>query len=283
MINISMYKRPATMDEALSLLASERYLPIAGGTDLIIQLRSSEQSKVIDISGLGLDYITEQENTIEIGAAATHTSIATSKLTDKYLPLLKTASGLVGSRQIRNRGTIGGNIVNASPCADTLPALLNYDAVLVLMSKSGERQVKLSEFITAPYQTVKHEDELLKCIICNKDNTSTGHSYIKLGRRQAVNISRMSIAVSIKQTSEGIIEDAKIAAGSVFPTTSRMPRLENRLIKQNVSLKLISEAGEYAAELMIEQSGVRWSTPYKKPVLTGLMRRALRESMIRQN
>ncbi len=279
MINISSYDRPDSIDEALALISAERYLPLAGGTDLIIQLRAGERSRVLDIGRLGMDYITEHDNTIEIGAAATHTAISTSNLAGKYLPLLKIASGLVGSRQIRNRGTVGGNIANASPCADTIPALLNYDTELVLISKGGERRVKLSEFTIKPYETIKRDDELLKCIICNKDNLSAGHSYIKLGRRQAVNISRMSVAVTVTRNDSGLLEDVRIAAGSVFPTASRIPGLESMLIKKSATPKLISEAGEYAAELMIEQSGTRWSTPYKKPVLIGLMIRAINEAV----
>lgn len=279
MININSYQCPSSLENALSLMADDEYSPIAGGTDLIPQLRENKSAKVLDIENLGLKYIKENDDHIEIGAACSHTTVTTSSIINKYIPLVGIASGLVGSRQIRNRGTIGGNIVNASPCADTLPTLLNYDTELVLVSKNNTRLIKLSEFITHPYKTGRRSDELLKCIICKKDNSSTGHSYIKLGRRQAVNISRMTVSVSIRNINN-LIEEIQISAGSVFPIVSRMIDLEKMLIDQNICSKLFKEAGKFAAELMIKHSGTRWSTPYKEPVLNGLVIRALEESAV---
>ena len=278
MIAVNSYIRPSSIEVALNLMADDIYRPIAGGTDLIPQLRFESEARVLDIGSLNLNFITEYDDTIEIGAACSHTMVATSPIIAKWAPLVGIASGMVGSRQIRNRGTIGGNIVNASPCADTVPALLIYDAEVVLVSGGGHRQVKLAKFITKPYATDRKPDELLKCIICRKDNSSTGHSYLKLGRRQAVNISRMTVSMSMHKDNNNTIRKVKISGGSIFPVTSRMPELEKMLEGQTASSKLFEEAGEFAAELMIKASGQRWSTPYKKPVLIGLMKRALRES-----
>jgi CO/xanthine dehydrogenase FAD-binding subunit len=199
-------------------------------------------------------------------------------LIKEKLPLLYRATGLVGSWQIRNRGTVGGNIINASPCADSVPALLNYDAELVLLSQKGKRTINLNEFTLGPYKTHIKPDELLYSIRCKKQTASSGYSYVKLGRRQAVNISRMTLAATIAKDKNNIITNATIAGGSIFPAPSRMPEIETLLNCQKASYELFEDAANLAAELMIKESGVRWSTPYKKPVLVGLVQRALCEA-----
>jgi CO/xanthine dehydrogenase FAD-binding subunit len=275
MITVESYKRPETVAEALKILKTGKFGIIAGGTDVIPQMRHNSSRQLLDISKLGLDFIKENGNTIEIGAAATHTQLNINPLIQQYLPLLATACGLVGSWQIRNRGTVGGNIVNASPCADSAPAMLIYNAKVVLLSSQGQRSVNLSEFIKKPYITEITPKELLHSFICQKADPSEGNSFFKLGRRQAVNISRMTVAVSLAKDDAGKILSARIAVGSVFPTPSRVAELENKLQGQLVSIALFEDVANLAADLMIKASGVRWSTPYKKPVLIGLTRRAL--------
>lgn len=275
MITVETYKRPETIAEALKLLKTGKFEIIAGGTDVIPQMRHTQPRQLLDISKLQLNFIKENDSTIEIGAAVTHTQLHTNPLIQQYLPLLSTACGLVGSWQIRNRGTVGGNIVNASPCADSAPPLLIYNAKVVLLSGQGQRSVNLSEFIKKPYITDITSKELLHSLVCQKADLNAGHSFIKLGRRQAVNISRMTVAVSLVKDETGKIKNARIAVGSVFPTPARVAELENKLQGQAISAGLVNEVADLAADLMIKASGVRWSTPYKKPVLIGLMQRAL--------
>ncbi len=277
MINVSSYKRPVTIKQALDLMASGEFSPIAGGTDLILQLRHGKPRNLLDVSLLGLDLIKDLGDTIEIGATVTHGRLSSDPIIRKFLPVLSRAAGLVGSLQIRNRGTVGGNIVNASPCADTAPALLVYDTEVILKSNKGERRIKLSEFMTAPYSTLIQPNELLYSFICKKAPDNSNCTYIKLGRRQAVNISRMSIAVSLCQNNNKIVQSVQIAGGSIFPAPSRLLEVENKLTGQSISEGLFEEAGDYAAELMIKHSGYRWSSPYKQPVLAGLLKRALTE------
>ncbi len=277
MIKVTSYENPKSIEEAAMLLAKDTYLPIAGGTDIILELRNSIPVKLLDIKNLRLNHFTSNDDDIEIGAACTHTQLASDPIVNQFIPLVGLAAGKVGSRQIRNRGTIGGNIVNASPCADTIPALLIYDAKLVLISKKGKRTVRLDEFITKPYAAIKRNDELLRSIICKKSH-KTGYSYLKLGRRQAVNISRMTISVALDSDDSKTIRDACVSAGSVFPVPSRMKDLEEFLRGEKIKPKLFKEAGKLAVDLMIKHSGYRWSTPYKEPVLAGLIERALIQS-----
>ena len=278
MISVISYKRPQTLAEALSLMRSGEFAPIAGGTDLVPQMRHSQPRQLMDISRIGIDFINSEIDAVEIGAAATHTRLNSDNSIKEFLPLLSRASGLVGSWQIRNRGTVGGNIVNASPCADTVPALLIYDAKVVLVSSKKKRMISLAEFILKPYLTDIKPNELLHSIICRKSDQPAGASYLKLGRRQAVNISRMTLAVSLVKDENDIIKSAQIAVGSVFPVPSRVTELENMLVGQTITSALFNDAANLAADLMIRESGLRWSTSYKKPVLIGLMGRALNEA-----
>ncbi len=278
MISVTSYRKPETPNEALDLLSSGEFIPIAGGTDLIPQLRGGKPSQLLDISRLGMSFINDDNNFIEIGAACTHTILSTNNMIKENLPLVSRATSLVGSWQIRNRGTVGGNIINASPCADSVPALLNYDAELTLLSRKGKRTISLGQFVIGPYKTLINPDELLYSIRCHKAVGPSGSSYIKLGRRQAVNISRMTLAATIMRDDKGIIKNAIIAGGSIFPAPSRMNDLEKLLNGQKISEKLFEDAANFAAELMLKESGYRWSTPYKKPVLIGLMKRALHEA-----
>jgi xanthine dehydrogenase FAD-binding subunit len=278
MIKVSSLHSPRSVDEALALMSRDEYRPIAGGTDLIPQLRFDNAARILEIRYLGMNYIKEHEDEIEIGAACTHALLSHNPIIHKYIPLVGEAASLVGSQQIRNRGTVGGNIVNASPCADTVPALLIYDAEVVLISAKGQRRLKLAEFIERPYVTSRAPDELLSHIACKKNSMSTGYSFLKLGRRQAVNISRMTVAVSLQKDSSDKIRDVRISGGSVFPVPSRIKELEKMLEGQTISKKLFKDAGEFASELMIRESGYRWSTPYKQPVLAGLIERALTEA-----
>ncbi|PJA26508.1 MAG: molybdopterin dehydrogenase [candidate division Zixibacteria bacterium CG_4_9_14_3_um_filter_46_8] len=277
------YYLEADLDQALKRLASSRKVfPLAGGTDLIINLRKYpnpfDNIAVLDIKGLGFNNIYEHEDYIAIGAATTHTQIEQSDLIRAKLPVLAKAASVIGSRQIRNRGTIGGNIVNASPCADTVPALLLYNAQLVIKSASEGRVISISDFIIEPYKTVLRENELIAEIRVYPASENAGWSYFKLGRRGAVNISRMTLACALTIGGDGKICEVRISAGSVFPITSRIPRLEKELMGQHCSGKLFGDAGDFVAKQMMEVSGNRWSTPYKEPVVRNLVGEVLSEA-----
>jgi CO/xanthine dehydrogenase FAD-binding subunit len=281
MINVASYYRPASMDEALDLMASRELTPIAGGTDLIPQLREGEPRNLIETGGLGLNYVKVTAETLEIGASVTHSKLCCNPNVRRFFPLLSSAAGLIGSVQIRNRGTIGGNVVNASPSADTVPALLNHDAEVVLVSKAGKRSVKLEDFIKWPYTTDRKPGELVSSIVCKASGAMPGAKtiscFLKLGRRSAMNISRMSLALLIASGADGEIRSARVSAGAVFPVAKRMVEVELLLRGRVMSKKLFGEAGSLATELLAAETGVRWSTPYKMPVLKGLLERALHQ------
>jgi len=294
MINVVSFCRPASLEEALDLMASRHLTPVAGGTDIVPQSRDGEPRELIDTTGLGLDDIKvdgNSGNVIDIGASVTHSTLCGSPVIRELLPLLAKAAGSIGCEQIRNRGTIGGNVVNASPSADTVPALLNHDAEVVLVSRAEKRIVKLEKFITRPYETDRKPGELLTSIMCKATGALPGMSacsggsayhgasccFFKLGRRAAMNISRMSLALIVACGAGGKVTLARVAAGAVFPVARRMLEVERLLEGQVMSKKLFEEAGTLATELLVMETGIRWSTPYKMPVLKGLLERVLRQ------
>jgi CO/xanthine dehydrogenase FAD-binding subunit len=231
---------------------------------------------IVDICKLDeLHGITETETEIIIKPLVTHAEISTSTIIIKYARLLQVAANLIGSPQIRNRGTIGGNIMNAAACADTVPPLMALDATVKLQSVKGERVVPLVDFFVKPYETTAAKDELLTEIRFLKLTDSATSAFVKLGRRNALAISRLSVAAILQKNDAGIIRDARIVPGAVFPKWQRVTEAENLLAGQHPSRELFTEAGKKVSELMISFTGRRWSTEYKEPVIAVLVRRAL--------
>ena len=252
---------------------------LAGGTDLMVEMRQEyfkPKEHILDISRIPeLCSIYEQGEELVIGAAVTHSKIVRHPLVQQYAPLLSSACGQVGSLQIRNRGTIGGNICNASPCADTVPPLVALEARLHIHSAKGKRTVPIADFFHKPYQPKINPDEVLSEIRFQKLTSEHKSAFYKLGRRNAVAISRINMAVVLVLTDENIITEVRLAPGSVFPGWQRVQEAETFLSGKKASEQVFLQAGEMAARKMIEVSGRRWSTPYKEPVVAALTKRTL--------
>ena len=275
------YISPTNIADVCKLLDEfkEEAQLLAGGTDLLIELRkpSARSLKVIiDISRVSeLMGIEEMSDSVSIKPLATHTDIYQSNIIQQYAPLLRQAVATIGSPQIRNRGTVGGNIMNAAACADTVPPLMALDAMVTIQSVHGKRMVPLRDFFVKPYQTVAEKNEILTEIIFPKLLNSTKSAFIKLGRRNALAISRLSVAAILRQSEQGVIQEARIVPGAAFPQWQRVTDAEKLLIGQTPSRELFTEAGKKVSEVMISFTGRRWSTEYKEPVITVLVRRAL--------
>ncbi|MCX6122074.1 MAG: xanthine dehydrogenase family protein subunit M [Ignavibacteriales bacterium] len=252
---------------------------LAGGTDVLIELRKPSvkaPKAIIDISCLSeLKGITETESEIVIKPLSTHTELGTSPVIKKYARLLHMAANGIGSPQIRNRGTIGGNIMNAATCADTIPPLMALGATAKLQSIEGERNVPLIDFFVKPYQTIAAKNELLTEVRFPKLLNLMKSAFIKLGRRNALAISRLSVAAILQKNDNGLIKEARIVPGAAFPKWQRMIEAEKILIGQKPTKELFAEAGQKVSEVMISFTGKRWSTEYKEPVIAVLVRRAL--------
>lgn len=275
------YFSPVTLSEACNYLAGsygEARL-LAGGTDVLIEMRkptAQVPTSIVDISRISeLKGISESGDSVIIKPLTTHTEVFQSGIIRRHAPLLRKAVSMIGSPQIRNRGTIGGNIMNAAACADTVPPLMALNARLTLKSASAEREVLLSEFFVKPYVTTARKDEILTEIQFQKLSSGTCSSFVKLGRRNALSIARLSVAALLKLNGKGIMEEARIVPGAVFPTWHRVQEAEELLVGKKPSTELFQKAGEKVSEVMIALTGRRWSTEYKEPVVAVLVRRAL--------
>jgi len=277
------YIRPRSLDEASTVLAGRgadaRIL--AGGTDLLIELRrggTRQPGAVLDISFLDdLHGIVSVSDSFILKPLLTHSEIMRSGALREAAPLLSRAASVIGSPQIRNRGTLGGNIMNAAACADTVPPLIALGATLTLRSKKGQRKLDLSEFFLEPYKTKASPDEILTEISFRKLPREAQSSFVKLGRRSALSISRLSVAVILIRDKNGKITDARVVPGAAFPVWRRVTEAEALLIGERPSSALFAEAGRKVSETMIAETGRRWSSEYKKPVIAVLVRRALEE------
>ncbi len=279
------YKTPRTAEEAVELLwkAGGKAKLIAGGTDLVIGLRNEDQAPPLLIDPTRIEElrkIEEKNGKISIGAAVTHSEIASSSLVKKYGGILSDAASKIGSPQIRNLGTIGGNIVNASPAADTIPPLMVLNAMGRVVSREGEKEVPLSELFKGPYESNLKPYELLAQITFQKLSPAMRSGFIRLARRGAMAIARMSVAVVLKMESEERrIEDIRIAVGSVTPTPQRMPEAEVFLKGESPDEEVLQKASLKISEAMVRQSGIRPSTSYKRPVMEALFLRAMKKAL----
>jgi CO/xanthine dehydrogenase FAD-binding subunit len=279
------YKIPKTLREACDLLweARGKVRLIAGGTDLVVGLRNGDHTPrcLIDITRIEeLRKIDEKDGIVLIGAATTHSEIAASPLVRRYGKVLSEAAFEIGSPQIRNLGTIGGNIVNASPAADTLPPLMVLEAAGRVVSKEGDKEVPLSQLFKGPYETNLKPYEILVEVTFKKLSPGMKSSFIRLARREAMAIARMSVAVVLHmEEGKGRIEDVRISVGSVTPTPQRMSDAEAILKGESLNEELLKMASKKVSEAMIQRSGVRPSTSYKKPVIEALFMRAMRNSL----
>lgn len=273
--------RPTSLEEAVILLNDIRYINklIAGGTDLMVYLHREDPqfNRVIDISLLPeLKIIQQLNDQINLGAGVTFSEAIKSKILNLTVPFLVNACQAIGSPQIRNIGTIGGNIANAAACADTLPVLVCLDAIAHLLSGNEARSIPVTELIIGPNKTKIKSNEILTHFTFKTPASGTRTKYIKLGRRNAQAISRLTIAIMGKIDSNNIIDYIHITPGSATPGTTRFTDAEGILIGKKPTLELITLASHQVAETMISITGRRWSTEYKEPALTAISERALR-------
>jgi xanthine dehydrogenase FAD-binding subunit len=212
-----------------------------------------------------------------IGPLTTFTEMIESEVIDRCFPLLVQAAGAVGGPQIRNRGTIGGNIANASPAADVLPAALALHAELHIHSiPYGERSVPLAEAIEGPCRIRVRPEEFLTGITLRKLEAGTRSAFEKLGRRNAMARARMNLSLLLRQDSAGRVSELRIVPGAIMPVAKRMRRAEETLLGKRPDEKAIEEASSRLVEEMVEVTGRRWSTEYKVPVMRNIFRRMLK-------
>jgi len=278
------YLKPNTLEEALSLLNQygDRAKMIAGGTDAIVMNRQKKISPDVFISlrGIpGLDQI-EFNGIFKIGALVTHRTIEQSELIRKRLPVLAGASSVLGSVQVRNVATIGGNLCTASPSAETAPSMLVYEAEAHLVSQNGERRLSLESFFVGPGENALDKKEILKGILLPSPPPHSVGSYLKLGRRKSVDLSVVNVAVLLTlDPKTGICERARIALGAVAPTPLRAKETEKILEGNLLDDGIIRKARDCAKQECSPITDIRGSADYRREMVGVLVEKGIRQSM----
>ncbi len=276
-----LYYAVDAVSEALDLLAQygSRARVIAGGTDLLLELERGQRPGVevlIDISRVaGLNTISESSGVIRLGALVTHNQVVASDLLRRHaLPLVQ-AAWEVGAPQIRNRGTIAGNLITASPANDTIGPLLALQAAVTLASTAGERTISLAQFYTGLRRTVMRPDELLTAIQFPALAAEQRGIFLKLGLRRAQAISVVNVTAILRLTAADQVKDAVICLGSVAPTVIRVPEAEQALSAQMLTPATIKAAARIAADIPRPIDDVRSTAAYRTEMIRVLVRRAL--------
>jgi len=226
-----LYFRPGTLDEAVQALAAQGGQILSGGTDFFPALGDRPLPKsVIDISGLAeIRGITFESDSIRIGGLTTWSEVIAATL-PRCFDALKSAAREIGAVQIQNRGTVAGNLCNASPAADGVPPLLALDAAVELVSSSGTRRVPLSDFITGNRKTLRRSDEILSQVIVPRGLDDASSAFLKLGARRYLVISIAMVAAIVKVDSSGQVAEARVAVGSCSAVAQRLSALERALV-----------------------------------------------------
>jgi len=233
---------------------------------------------LLDISNISeLKIINSISNFIEIGPLVTHSRLINEPLIKNNFPVLVEAAYTIGSTQIRNRGTIGGNIVNASPAADLLPPLIALKAEVELTSRKGKRVLSLEEFLAGPYKTKLQANELLTKIKIPLLGDGYYTDFQKIGRRKTLSIARLSLALVTKIDKKGIFQDTRVVPGSATPYPQSLSETEKAIDGKSIFDIDVEGIGKITSKEMVSITGERWSTPYKKPTIAVLIKRALRK------
>jgi OHCU decarboxylase len=266
---------PSNLPSVLSLLAEEpgTWLPIAGGTDLMVQYAAGHLAarKLISIWNLPeLRRIEIFPGEIRVGAGCTYTDLIQNADVSREFPLLTSAARWTGGVANQNRGTLGGNIINASPAADSLPALLVYGAELILVSVRGERRVLYENFHTGYRKTQCAADEVIQ-FVCLPRQFSDYHAYTrKIGARNAQAISKVCLA-ALGRAAGGVIDDLRMAVGSVAPIPFRLTETEKVLRGKRIDRELILLAKKTAAREIQPIDDIRSSARYRRAVTANLV------------
>ncbi|MCF8070494.1 MAG: FAD binding domain-containing protein [Desulfobacterales bacterium] len=274
------YIRPADINEAVNFLDlnGNNTVTIAGGTDVMIDLRSGEISpeylldisRLPDIHGIGM-----KDGLLHIGAGSTINIIARSQDVYRFAPSLTKATETFAVPQIRNMATIGGNVAHCSPCGDTVPSLLVHEAYAVVHSISGVKHIPVSDIASGPYLTNIKKNELISSFVLKPVTDSQFSNFEKIGRRKALAISRMNMAVILSKSNNGTVDFIRFALGAATPVSKRIEEIENFLIGQKPVEKILWQAGKKLADIMVAISGRRPSTIYKEKAVQGLFLRLL--------
>jgi len=277
------YEKVTTLQEAFQSISTSPgdAVIMAGGTDLLLQIRDGTMNpqRVIDIKGVvGLDTIDFTNEACLIGAVTRIRTLETSQKIKARLPLLAQAASTLGSIQVRNRATVGGNLCNAAPSADMAPALLVLDTRVEIDGEAGRREVALSDFFRGPGLTALHHGEILTGLKIPLSNNYQGAVYHKLTIRKAMDLAIVGVAVLLELDDDNLINISRVALGAVAPTPLRVPSAEQHIGGKQMSADLAREAAQIAMQFCQPITDLRASAEYRREMVGALCQRGLLEA-----
>ena len=278
-MNELSYERPTSLAEAQRALSKPGASPLAGGTDLIVQLRERRRQADILVDLKTVTELREISETSDGGLSVGPSVSATNLLRDGRIPerypALAISLGMIGSRQIQNRGTLGGNICNAAPSADAVPPLICYGAKCHLLGPNGERTIPIEDLFAGPGRTNLANGEILTRVELPPQPSNSAAHYIRFTPRREMDIAVVGAGAWIELDGNNTIKSARIALASVAPTPIRSPSAEAALINQSANSDTFASAARAATEDATPISDTRSSADYRKSLVETLTRRAL--------
>ena len=281
-----VYQAADVEDAVRALVKDPEAVVISGGSDVLIKIREGKLAGcslvsihgIKELEGIGM----EEDGTIVIGPATTFSHIANNDMIQKHIPMLGDAVDMAGGPQLRNIGTIGGNVCNGVTSADSASSLCCLDAVLVLKGPDSVREVPISQWYTGPGRTVRNHDEVLTAIRIKKENyQGYGGHYIKYGKRNAMEIATLGCAVSVKLTEDKRhIQDLRLGYGVAAPTPIRCHKTEEAVKGMETGEALAQAVGKGALEEVNPRSSWRASREFRLQLVEELGRRAVKQAVI---
>jgi carbon-monoxide dehydrogenase medium subunit len=277
------YHAPATLDEAIALLheLGDKGRPVAGGTDIVVQMKEGHTRFPYPDMVVGLQRIPDlqgiefsDEHGLRIGAGATMADIANHDVIRQRYTALAKGAGVVGSLQTMNMGTIGGNVCNAAPSADTVPGLLAFEAQAIIAGRGEQRTIPLTEFFHGPGRTALKHGELLMALHLPVPPANTGSAYIRHTPRKQMDIAVVGVGVALTLNGE-TIQRARVALGAVAPTPVRAPSAEAALEGQPATSETFAKAAQAAAGDCSPISDVRGSAEFRRHLVRVMTERML--------
>jgi carbon-monoxide dehydrogenase medium subunit len=276
------YHAPASIQEALDCLAqcAGKAKVLAGGTDLLVSMKKREQvpEHLINLKGIkGLNAIRyDKEQGLAIGGLATVGDIERSQIVKEKFPALWDAVNVMAAPQVRNLGTIGGNLCSAVPSADTAPPLIALGASVRLLGTTGERTLPVESFFKGPGESVLKVDEILVEVLVPSPPDKSGGAYFKLMRRNAMDLALVGAAVFLRfHEDKKVCREARIALGAVAPTPMRAAKAERVLVGKEVNEEIAEEAGNTARSEARPITDIRASEAYRRDMVGVLTKRAI--------
>ena len=274
------YEAPTSLETALELLARPSEVrPLAGGTDIIDQLKNNRRNAdlVVDLKRVP-ELLTIESNGsgLRIGSAVSCTDVHKFTARNGDYPALSESTELIGSIHIQNRASVGGNVCNAAPSADTIPALLIHEAIAHTASASGGREIPLIDFFAGPGQTVLEKGEILKELVLPAPSANTASAYLRFIPRNEMDIAVAGVGSLVEvDPSSKVVNKARIALASVAPTPVRAYAAEEFLEGTAIDAAAIDKTADLAVGAAVPITDVRGSAEYRKELIRVLTKRTL--------